>query len=151
MRSELYVVTLPFLGVAIVRFLLTILESLKFEIESVVDRSMHGVALFAASGDRGLFNTLVYAPIVEEAIFRYAMFTILSRWWSPLFAATIASAAFAINHFELDDTARTITLFAGGMLLQWLYVRHRSLTLCILAHSVLNGMMAIARALNESY
>lgn len=151
MRSELYVVTLPFLGVAIIRFLLKVLEPLKFGIESVVDRSMQGVALLAASGERGLFNALFYAPVVEEAIFRYAMFTILSRWWSPLFAATIASAAFAISHFELDDTARTISLFAGGMLLQWLYVRHRSLTLCILAHSMLNGMMVMARALTEWY
>lgn len=151
MRSESYAMTLPFLGVAIVRFLLTILESFKFGIESFVDRSMQGVALLAASGERGLFNALLYAPVVEEVIFRYAIFTVLSRWWSPLPAATIASAAFAISHFELDDTARTITLFAGGMLLQWLYVRHRSLTLCILAHSLLNGMMVMAQVLDEWY
>lgn len=151
MRTELYVVTLPFLGVAVVRFVLAILDFIKFGIESIFDRSMQGIAFLMPAGERSLFNALVYAPVVEETIFRYALFTILYRWWSPLPAAAIASAAFAASHHELHDTSRTIVLFAGGMLLQWLYVRHRSLALCILAHSIHNGMMALGRELSESF
>lgn len=102
-------------------------------------------------GADGLFSALASAPIVEEMLFRYAMFTVLCRWWAPLAAAVIASATFAVGHEQWDDPVRMIELFASGMLYQWLYVRYRSVSLCIAAHSANNAMVTLVHQIGRFF
>ena len=102
-------------------------------------------------GGDGLFSALVYAPIVEEMLFRYAMFTVLCRWWKSVAAAVITSAIFAIVHDNWEDPVQMTGFFITGMLLQWLYVRYRSVSLCIAAHAATNAMVILGHQIGRFF
>lgn len=151
LKERMYMVLVPYIGAVVVRLVLLAVDRLTAVSLPVATSGAAETLSMAIARHDDLFRPLIYAPVVEEIIFRYALFTVLCRWWSPLAAAVMASAVFAVTHLELHDTSRTITLFASGMLLQWLYVRYRSVILCIAAHGVQNGGVTLARALNEWY
>jgi membrane protease YdiL (CAAX protease family) len=150
LKTRMYLIYLPKVGSMIAGVLATLIEKLFARIPpDVFFRSIETMSVSSASGN-SLFSTLVHAPIVEELMFRYALFTVLTRWWTPLAAAVMASAMFSASHLQLYDTTRTISLFVSGMLMQWLYVRYRSVIFCMLAHATTNGIIEIAHAIKDS-
>ncbi len=79
---------------------------------------------------------VVVAPVTEELVFRGLILRgLLGRW--PVAPAVLASAAlFALTHFNPAQAPVALLL---GTLLGWVYVRTRSLGLCILGHALNNA------------
>lgn len=100
-----------------------------------------GTRLFSTSPALNLFDSLVYAPIQEEIVFRFVCFTLVARHSNTIFAALFASMLFAIGHGY--DLLGTINILCFGLAQQYLYVHYRSLSLCILSHMVANGVIAM--------
>jgi membrane protease YdiL (CAAX protease family) len=154
LKTRMYLIYLPKAGGLIFSAVSIVIESvisrippdLHFRFAETMSMSMSMVR----APDNLLFSSLVHAPIVEELVFRHALFTILTRWWTPLAAAVMASAMFSASHLRWEDsTHATIGFFVSGMLLQWLYVRYRSVIFCMLAHATSNAIVEIVRALKE--
>ena len=151
LKTRLYLIFLPKIGSLLVGIVSTMMDALAARIPTALSfRFVETMSVMAAPNNL-LFGSLVHAPIVEEMIFRYALFTVLTRWWAPLAAAVMTAATFSACHLQLDDTTRTIGLFVSGMLLQWLYVRYRSVIFCMLAHATCNGIVAIVREMQFGF
>ena len=77
------------------------------------------------------FGTVIFAPIIEEMLFRgiilQGLNTYLSRFWS----AIILSVAFALIHF---DVLQIPTLIFASIIYAWLTFKYNSITPAIIAH-----------------
>lgn len=84
----------------------------------------------------GYVLVIVVAPIVEEAVFRGMILRgLLGRW--PAAAAILVSAGlFALMHM---NPAQFPVTFILGAVLGWIYMRTRSLGLCIAGHAINNS------------
>ncbi len=104
-----------------------IFEHLDFapDLEQLVTTSWQGPVL-----------AVVIAPLTEEIVFRGLILRGLLGRWRPL-AAIIASAAlFALTHL---NPAQAPVAFILGLILGLVYVRTRSLGLCMLGHALNNA------------
>ncbi len=79
---------------------------------------------------------VIIAPLTEEVIFRGLILRGLLGRWKPWTAITVSAALFALMHF---NPAQTPVALGLGLLLGWIYVRTRSLGLCMLGHAVNNS------------
>lgn len=93
--------------------------------------------LLTVSGIPHLLESLVYAPVMEEVVYRGLLYELVRKYSNPAFSSVFVSLAFAFAH-ELD-APRTMGIFIFGLAAQYLYIRYRSISLCILGHSVANG------------
>ena len=84
----------------------------------------------------GVVLAVVIAPITEEILFRGIILRGLLGRWHPWVAVLITSVLFALMHF---NPAQAPIAIAIGMVLGWLYVRTRSLGICILGHAFNNA------------
>lgn len=82
------------------------------------------------------FDSLVYAPIVEEIIFRFLLFSLVARYSNVLFSALFTSWLFAIGHGY--DLTGTMSVAFSGLAFQYLYIRYKSIGICIVAHMIIN-------------
>ncbi|WP_148217991.1 CPBP family intramembrane glutamic endopeptidase [Opitutus terrae] len=82
-----------------------------------------------------LFFVAVFAPITEEILFRGLLLRGLLVTSTPVRAIAISSLLFAAMH--LNPWQIPVALVYGG-LLGWVYLRTRSLTLCIFGHGLNN-------------
>ena len=85
---------------------------------------------------QGVVLAVVVAPFTEEVVFRGLVLRGLLGRWSPWAAIILSSVLFALMHF---NPAQAPIAFAAGMVLGWVYVRTRSLGLCILGHAMNNA------------
>jgi glutamate-5-semialdehyde dehydrogenase len=85
---------------------------------------------------QGLVLAVVIAPITEEVIFRGLILRGLLGRWNPWAAIFTSAALFTLMHF---NPAQAPIAFALGSVLGWVYVRTRSISLCILAHALNNA------------
>ena len=84
----------------------------------------------------GPFLAVVIAPVTEELVFRGLILRGLLGRWRPAAAILFSSGLFALVHFNPVQAPVALLL---GLLTGWLYVRTRSLGLCILAHALNNA------------
>lgn len=84
----------------------------------------------------GPFLAVVIAPVTEELVFRGLILRGLLGRWRPAAAILFSAALFALVHFNPVQAPVALLL---GLLTGWLYVRTRSLGLCILAHALNNA------------
>lgn len=91
---------------------------------------------------------LLAAPLAEELVFRAAVLRLLTSWYHPWVAIWLSALPFAAVH-GYSSPEYTIQLLISGIALGWLWVRTRSLLLCVIAHAlcnfvgVLKGIQAI--------
>lgn len=82
----------------------------------------------------------VAAPLVEELLFRGYFYGVIKRFTSPLFAATVTSALFAVVHVNLPAL---VPLWLFALILTLSYEATRCLWVPICIHSMFNGINII--------
>jgi membrane protease YdiL (CAAX protease family) len=89
-----------------------------------------------------LFSVLVFAPIVEEFLFRFALQSYLKKYLNPKYAILIAAFAFALLHLSPSQGVGNITLMISlwtlGIFLGWVYERQGSLLASVTLHATFN-------------
>ncbi len=85
---------------------------------------------------QGLVLAVVVAPLTEETLFRGIILRGLLARWKPWAAILMSAALFALMHF---NPAQGPIAFGLGLVLGWVYVRTRSLGLCMLGHALNNA------------
>ncbi|MCS7209597.1 MAG: CPBP family intramembrane metalloprotease [Fimbriimonadales bacterium] len=84
----------------------------------------------------------VLAPIVEEFVFRGALFKVLwQRTGRPWLSAFVSGYLFAVIHPQFLGGVLPLTLH--GMILALVYAHTRSLLPCILIHAIHNGLLTL--------
>lgn len=103
-----------------------------------------GRVFLAIDRTSAFIGTLLHAPISEEILFRALYFTLIARFSNIWFAGLYVSAIFALDHgYSVIGTAGT---FCSALALQYLYVRFKSIIVCVLAHMLINGAGFLANA-----
>jgi membrane protease YdiL (CAAX protease family) len=93
----------------------------------------------------GLVRVGVIAPVLEEFLFRVLILGCLLRTARPWIALGISTALFAAVH-----DGWLVPAFLG-LVLGLLYLRYRSLWLCVVTHSVHNLLVAVGAPLLVAY
>ncbi|HEU24058.1 MAG: CPBP family intramembrane glutamic endopeptidase [Athalassotoga sp.] len=76
----------------------------------------------------------LFFPVMEEVIFRGAIYEYIKRFYSPEFSMVLTSIAFAVVHpFE-----QWMKIFVFGMLLNLLYYKRGTLTVSSTVHVMIN-------------
>lgn len=81
-------------------------------------------------------------PILEELVFRKAIFGSLYRKMNFFFAGILSGLIFAALH---DDFAHLLTYTAIGLVFAFLYVETKRIIVPIIAHIALNTVAAVAQ------
>ncbi|WMS89274.1 CPBP family intramembrane glutamic endopeptidase [Pleionea litopenaei] len=78
---------------------------------------------------------VVFAPLIEEVLFRGVLLNKISKITSPLLAVTLTSVLFALLH---GYSLNAVMAFTSSLLLGILYLKSQRLSLCIVAHATFN-------------
>ena len=90
-------------------------------------------------------GVILGAPIVEEIIFRGALFSALRHsWFGKTGAVVITSATWAVNHAMGAPWLFVFIIFIMGLAMGWLLLRFGSLTLTIICHACWNLVSSMA-------
>ena len=93
-----------------------------------------------------IFSIVLFAPILEELIFRRIIFGTLLPKTNFFIAALISSLAFAVIHFEFTH----ILIYAvSGFIFAFIYYKTKRIITSMIAHMLLNGFVVIAQLYNE--
>ncbi len=103
-------------------------------------RVVHEPNLFLPS----LLVLALFAPVVEELVFRGLLFGWLEGRWGARVAVALSTIAFALAHIE---PAHVVLVAPLGLLFGWLRWRTDSILPPMFAHIANNGMAVIAAAL----
>ncbi|MCL4407041.1 MAG: CPBP family intramembrane metalloprotease [Thermotogae bacterium] len=117
-----------FPGVFGVYFVMSFLTAFIWD-EPIFSKMSMNPNAFVAVISLGLFF-----PVVEEVIFRGAIYGYLKHFFSPEFAIILTSVAFAVVHPFQD----WMKLFVFGMLLNLLYYKRGTLTVSSTVHVMVN-------------
>ncbi len=94
-----------------------------------------------------IISLCVFAPIIEEILFRGLLHRVLRSFFSFWTAAAISSASFAFVHFSFSQGYGNIPLLGSlitlSFYLSYLYERQKRILPCILLHSIFNLISAI--------
>ncbi|MEY4941118.1 MAG: hypothetical protein RIQ93_2853 [Verrucomicrobiota bacterium] len=85
---------------------------------------------------QGLLLAVVVAPFTEEVFFRGILLRGFLGIWRPWAAIVMSAALFSVLHL---NPAQAPVAFALGLVLGWIYMRTRSLGLCMLGHALNNA------------
>ncbi len=103
-----------------------------------------GAAGLSGTAWRGLV-LLLFAPVVEEIIFRRGLQeALLSRRWPGWQANLAVALLFALAHWALRGQVEAVAVVLPALLLGALYGRWRRLAPCVLAHALMNGIWLLA-------
>lgn len=118
------------------------LEELMPDLTNLVEKEMQELV----HNDLGYFTLCLFAPFVEETVFRGAVLrTLLPRMKSRWGAIAISAALFSLVHM---NPAQMPFAFTAGLLLGWLYSRTGSILPGVAYHWVNNTVVfAMARLL----
>ena len=81
--------------------------------------------------------TVIIAPIAEEIVFRGVLLSALADRWGVTVGIVGSAAVFSAIHLSLVAGP---ALFPFALILGWLFVRTKSLTVCIVTHALFNGV-----------
>ncbi|QGM32465.1 CPBP family intramembrane metalloprotease [Bacillus sp. N3536] len=92
------------------------------------------------------FSIVLFAPILEELIFRRIIFGTLLPKTNFFVAALVSSLSFAVIHFEFTH----ILIYAvSGFIFAFIYYKTKRIITSIIAHMLLNGFVVIVQLYNE--
>lgn len=94
---------------------------------------------FGASAHAAVIQHCIIAPVVEEFTYRYLMLRLLLMAFGAKGAVFISATFFAAAH-----GGSYLQFFLGGIALGAIWIRYRSIALCILIHAGLNLGPALA-------
>ena len=80
-----------------------------------------------------LFRHCVVAPVLEEFTFRYLIMTLMMASFGPRVTIFGSATLFAIAHGDAYAF-----YFIGGLAFGAIWMRYRSVTLCIIVHAIVN-------------
>ena len=86
-------------------------------------------------------GTCVFAPVLEEMLFRGVILRSFLRQYSRTKAILASSLLFGAAHLNVHQLA---TALAIGIVAGWLYERCRSLWPCILLHAAYNSFVTVS-------
>jgi uncharacterized protein len=87
----------------------------------------------------------IAVPIVEEFVFRGALFSALRySWFGKIGAVVLSAAAWAVVHAIGAPWLFVFIIFIMGLALGWLLLRFGSLTLTIVCHACWNTFSSLA-------
>lgn len=88
-----------------------------------------------------LVLTVIVAPIIEELLFRGVILQgLLGKYTVPT-SILVSSLLFALFH---GNIYQFISAFLVGIFLAWIFVKTKSLFLCMLGHGLFNGFIFLA-------
>lgn len=85
-------------------------------------------------------SAVLFAPVVEEFVFRGVLFQALGRRLGVLPGALLSGTMFALVHLELEEPTYFLALALLGTLFALSYHRFRSLLVPVLAHATFNAV-----------
>lgn len=85
---------------------------------------------------------IIYAPILEEIVFRKILFGNLLRKWGVAFAYVGSALVFGLIHFDIPHL---LTYFGLGIVLAFLYHRTGRIIVPMIAHAGMNLLVLIAQ------
>ena len=94
----------------------------------------HEIAQSTSFSFNDLIYSTIFAPIIEEIIFRYIIFNWLLKKYSAKKSIFISSFLFAVIH----PVFLFLSAFSGGVIACLLYLRTKSLGSCIVYHMLYN-------------
>ena len=83
------------------------------------------------------FSSVIFAPIIEEMLFRGIFLQSLNRYLSKFWTAVLLSGLFALIHFSFVQAA---PLYFASMIYFGLTYQSRSIVPAIMAHIINNGI-----------
>jgi len=94
---------------------------------------------------------LIFAPIIEEIIFRVIMLSGLMMRYTPIKSIIISALFFASIHIDPTNIyiGKIITAFLLGFLSGWIFYKTQNLGLCIVLHSFSNFMVFVTAFLGK--
>ncbi|UTW57867.1 CPBP family intramembrane metalloprotease [Kordiimonas sp. SCSIO 12603] len=98
---------------------------------------MAGGSLGSLSSIFLLMCIVVFAPVIEEIIFRGYLQTALEKKIGPFMALIISSLAFAAAHFDLDTLP---ILFIAGLAFGYIFQKTKSIYPAMFLHAANNGI-----------
>lgn len=89
-----------------------------------------------------IFAIVIFAPILEEIIFRRIIFGSLLPKTNFFVAALVSAIAFAVIHFEFTH----ILLYAvSGFIFAFIYYKTKRIIASIISHMLLNGFVVLVQ------
>lgn len=93
-----------------------------------------------------IFSIVIFAPILEELIFRRIIFGTLLPKTNFFIAATVSAIMFAIIHFDFTH----ILLYAvSGFIFSFIYYKTKRILASIISHMLLNGFVVLVQFYGE--
>ncbi len=142
-RAGFSPVALPIVFIPIVAGITVFLSELDNVMRAFLPEAFMQAWNFSPSLDRiidaswqGPVLAVVIAPLTEEFLFRGVILRGLLGRWKPWVAVVVSSLLFGAMH--LNPAQFPIALMIG-LVLGWVYVRTRSLGLCMLGHAINNA------------
>ena len=88
-------------------------------------------------------KVLVFAPILEEVVFRGGLHAALlrrsDRWGHPIAAAAVTAAAFGVAHLWSAPWGHALAVMGPALLIGVVYHRTRSVGACVWVHMAMNA------------
>ncbi|MGL4741009.1 MAG: lysostaphin resistance A-like protein [Sarcina sp.] len=79
----------------------------------------------------GVLQSFIYAPLIEELMYRGIILNSLIKKYPEKVALILTSSLFGIMHFNFYQT---LNAFLVGLMIGYLYIKTKSLYLCIVIH-----------------
>ena len=127
------------IGSIISSFLLSLGEPKKENLQEIVQTLMTNddISLKIAIA----LSAIIFAPLIEEVIFRGYLYPIIKRFSHPIFSCVITSLLFAVIHSNLEGL---LPLFLLAIVLTIFYEISKSIWVPILMHACFNGVNTIS-------
>ena len=128
-----------FIGSVVSNFLLSTGEPKKENLQEIVQTLMTNddISLKIAIA----LSAIIFAPLIEEVIFRGYLYPVIKRFSHPIFSCVITSLLFAVIHSNLEGL---IPLFLLAIVLTIFYEISKSIWVPILMHACFNGVNTIS-------
>ena len=128
-----------FIGSIISNFLLSTGEPKKEDLQEIVQTLMTNddISLKIAIA----LSAIIFAPLIEEIIFRGYLYPVIKRFSHPIFSCVITSLLFAVIHSNLEGL---MPLFLLAIVLTIFYEISKSIWVPILMHACFNGVNTIS-------
>ena len=128
-----------FIGSIISSFLLSTGKPKKENLQEIVQTLMTNddISLKIAIA----LSAIIFAPLIEEIIFRGYLYPVIKRFSHPIFSCVITSLLFAVIHSNLEGL---IPLFLLAIVLTIFYEISKSIWVPILMHACFNGVNTIS-------
>ncbi|SDN74230.1 hypothetical protein SAMN05518871_107106 [Psychrobacillus sp. OK028] len=144
--------TLQTIGWGIVGFFLVLFGqgfAASIELKFGVDPGSENTTQFieiAQAVPFAIFSIVIFAPILEELIFRRIIFGTLLPKTNFFVAASVSAIVFAIIHFDFTH----ILLYAvSGFIFSFIYYKTKRIIASIISHMLLNGFVVLVQFYGE--